>query len=197
MKKPQGAAVKRVWNLIVFAIAILYFLLDAIFATVALPLSRWIGAHRAFAGIHRWILSLRPYPTLALFLVPLIILEPAKPAAAYLVGTGHALLGLVILAVAEILKLVLIERLFSISRDKLLSIPAFAWGYDKYSVAKTWLTSLETWQLAMRWTCVARNIVRRFVTQLRDSPRNSEAYKRCQACLPITAMTARRQRQRI
>jgi hypothetical protein len=197
MKKPQGADVKRIWNLIVFAIAIVYFLLDAIFATVALPLSRWIGAHRAFAGIHRWILSLRPYPTLALFVVPLIILEPAKPAAAYLVGTGHALLGLVILAVAEILKLVLIERLFSISRDKLLSIPAFAWGYGKYSVAKAWLTSLEAWQLAVRWSCVARNIVHRLATQLRDSPRNSEAYKRCQACLPITAMTARRERQRI
>ena len=197
MEKPQGADVKRVWKLIVFAIAILYFLLDAIFATVALPLSRWIGAHRAFAGIRRWILSLRPYPTLALFVVPLIILEPAKPAAAYLVGTGHALLGLVILAVAEILKLVLIERLFSISRDKLLSIPAFAWGYGKYSVAKGWLTSLDAWQLAMRWSCVARNIVRRLATQLRDSPRNSEAYKRCQACLPITAMTARRERQRI
>jgi hypothetical protein len=197
MEKPQGAGLKRVGNLIVFAIAILYFLLDAIFATVAVPLSRWIGAHRAFARIHRWILSLRPYPTLALFVVPLIILEPAKPAAAYLVGTGHALLGLVILAGAEILKIVLIERLFSISRDKLLSIPAFAWGYGKYSVAKGWLTSLEAWQRAVRWGRVARNTAHRLATQLRDSPRQSQTYKRCQACLPIAAMTARRERQRV
>jgi hypothetical protein len=197
MEKPQGADLKRVGNLIVFAIAILYFLLDAIFATVALPLSRWIGAHWAFARIHRWILSLSPYPTLALFVVPLIILEPAKPAAAYLVGTGHALLGLVILASAEILKIVLIERLFSISRDKLLSIPAFAWGYGKYSVAKAWLTSLEAWQLAVRWGRVARSTAHRLATQLRDSPRQSQAYKRCQACLPIAAMTARRERQRV
>jgi hypothetical protein len=39
--------------------------------------------------------------------------------------------GLIVLGVAELLKLVLIERLFGISRDKLMSIPAFAWGYGK------------------------------------------------------------------
>ena len=182
---------KRIWNLIVFAIAILYFLLDAIFATVALPLSRWIGAHRAFAGIHRWILSLRPYPTLALFVVPLIILEPAKPAAAYLVGTGHALLGLVILAVAEILKLVLIERLFSISRDKLLSIPAFAWGYGKYSTAKGWLTSLEAWRVAARWVCMARSAIQRTVSK------RAATFDRSSICFPLRAELAKRPRQRI
>jgi len=89
---------KRIGNLIVFAIAIVYFLLDAIFATIAIPLSRWIAAHWALARIHRWVLSLRPYPTLLLFVIPLIVLEPAKPVAAYLVGTGHAVLGLGILA---------------------------------------------------------------------------------------------------
>jgi AraC-like DNA-binding protein len=34
------------------------------------------------------IVSLRPYPTLALFAVPLIVLEPVKPVAAYLAGTA-------------------------------------------------------------------------------------------------------------
>ena len=82
------------------------------------------------------------------------MLEPAKPIAAYLVGTGHCVLGLAILAIAEILKLVFIERLFSVSRDKLLSIPAFAWGYGKYSAAKARLTSLEAWRVATRWVCI-------------------------------------------
>jgi hypothetical protein len=197
MEKPQGADVKRIWSPIVFAIAILYFLLDAMFATAAVPLSRWIGAHWAFARIHRWVLSLRPYPTLLLFAVPLIILEPAKPAAAYLVATGHGLLGLVILAVAEILKLVLIERLFSVSRDKLLSIPAFAWGYGKYSAAKATLTSLEAWQFAMRWDRVARNNAHRLATNLRGLPSGRQPYERRQGYLPVTATMAARQRQRM
>ena len=182
---------KRVWNLIVFTVAILYFLMDAVFATVAVPLSQWIGANWAFARIHRWIVSLRPYPTLLLFVVPLIVLEPAKPAAAYLVATGHALPGLVVLAIAEILKLVLIERLFSISRDKLLSIPAFAWAYRRYSAAKDWFTSLETWQLAMRWSRDARNAVRSYASARRGSADRRQLY------LPITAATAERQRRRM
>jgi hypothetical protein len=191
MEKPQGAGVKRIWNLIVFTVAILYFLMDAMFATVAVPLSRWVGAHWAFARIHRWILSLRPYPTLLLFVVPLIVLEPAKPAAAYLVATGHALPGLIVLAIAEILKLVLIERLFSISRDKLLSIPAFAWGYRRYSTARDWFTALETWQLAMRWSRVARTAVRRFAFEQRAS------LNRRQLGLPVRATTSERQHRRM
>lgn len=191
MEKPQGADVKRIWNSIVFTVAILYFVMDAMFATVAVPLSRWIGVHWAFERIHRWILSLRPYPTLLLFVVPLIVLEPAKPAAAYLVATGHAVPGLLVLAIAEILKLVLIERLFSVSRDKLLSIPAFAWGYRKYSAARDWFTSLETWQLAMRWSRGARNAVRSLALERRASPDRRQPY------LSITATTSGRQRRRM
>jgi hypothetical protein len=191
VEKPQGADLKRIGNLIVFAIAIVYFLLDAVFATIAIPLSRWIAAHWAFARIHRWILSLRPYPTLLLFVVPLIVLEPAKPIAAYLVGTGHAMLGLAILAIAEILKLVFIERLFSVSRDKLLSIPAFAWGYGKYSAAKGWLTSLEAWRVAMRWICVARNAIQRSVSK------RAATFDRSSICFPLRAEVAKRPRQRI
>jgi hypothetical protein len=183
--------VKRIRNFIVFAIAIAYFLLDAMFATVAIPLSRWIAAHWAFERIQRWILSLRPYPTLLLFVVPLIVLEPAKPAAAYLVATGHALLGLVVLAIAEILKLVLIERLFSVSRDKLLSIPAFAWAYRRYSAAKDWFTSLETCQLAIQWSRLARDAARSLASERGGSPDRRQPY------LPITATTTGRQRHRI
>jgi hypothetical protein len=191
MEKPQGADVKRIRNIIVFAIAIVYFLMDAIFATVAIPLSRWLAAHWAFARVHRWILSLRPYPTLLLFIVPLIVLEPAKPIAAYLVGTGHAMLGLTILAIAEILKLVFIERLFSVSRGKLLSIPAFAWGYGKYSAAKGWLTSLEAWRVAMRWSRIARSTIQRSVSK------RAATFNRSSIFFPLRAEIAKRPRQRI
>jgi hypothetical protein len=190
IEKPHGADVKRIRNIIVFAIAVVYFLMDAIFATVAIPLSRWLAAHLAFARIHRWVLSLRPYPTLLLFIVPLIVLEPAKPIAAYLVGTGHAMLGLAILAIAEILKLVFIERLFSVSRDKLLSIPAFAWGYGKYSAAKAWLTSLEAWRVAMRWNRIVRSTIQRSVSEL---PVSSD---RRHLGFPLRTETAKRPRRR-
>ena len=175
MEKTQGGDVKRLTNLLVFAIAVLYFLLDAIFATVALPLARWIASHWAFARIHRWILSLGPYPTLLLFIIPVILLEPAKPAAAWLVATGHIAMGLSALAIAELLKLVCIERLFSVSRAKLMSIPAFAWAYGKYTSVKECLTSLEAWQAALRWSRVARDAARRLMLEAKRAMARDEA----------------------
>src|ERR1700678_1578445 len=44
--------------------------------------------------------------------------------------------GLICLVVAEILKLILVERLFRVSRNKLMSIPAFALAYGKYIAAR-------------------------------------------------------------
>jgi hypothetical protein len=172
----QGVDVKRIWNLVVFTIAIIYFLMDAIFATVAIPLSKWLAARWCFERIRLWIVSLRPYPTLALFVIPLVILEPAKPVAAYLIATGHVVMGVAVLAICEILKLVIIERLFSISRDKLLSIPAFAWCYGKYAIAKAWLTALPAWQVAMRWRQAAQNLVARLVSEARRSSKRGPTY---------------------
>jgi hypothetical protein len=112
---------------------------------------------------------LRPYPALALFAVPLIILEPVKPVAAYLAATGHVKSGLIVLGVGEILKLVLIERLFDLNRDKLLSIPAFAWAYGKYRLVMDRLETMEAWQMVRRWSRIARFSIRSTLAQLRAS----------------------------
>ena len=123
----------------VFVVAGIYFAVDAAFWAVAKPVIRRLANHWVFDSLRTWVMSLGPYPTLALFVVPVLVLEPAKPVAAYLTATGHIVGGLIVLGVAELLKLVLIERLFSISRDKLMSIPAFAWGYGKFQQARSWV----------------------------------------------------------
>jgi hypothetical protein len=129
--------------------------------------------HWIFGSLRAWIVSLPPYPTLALFALPVALLEPVKPMAAYLVGTGHVATGLISLVVGEILKLVLVERLFSVSPDKLMSIPAFAWLYFKYSAAKDCITSMKAWQLVRRWSLVAQYVIRSQALKLRaaQSPR--------------------------
>jgi hypothetical protein len=45
--------------------------------------------------------------------------------------------------VGELLKLVLVERLFNLTREKLLRIPAFARLYQWYSHALAWLKATE------------------------------------------------------
>ncbi len=160
---------KRFSNVLLVIIAAVYFFLDALFAWIALPIARWISARLEFTRLARWIRSLSPYPTLLLFFVPLIVLEPVKPLAAYLAGTGRLWLGLGLLVVAEILKLVLVERLFSISRDKLMSIPAFAWGFGKYTAVRDWFTALEAWQRVQRFSRITRYAVHRTMRQFRGT----------------------------
>jgi hypothetical protein len=151
--------VNRILRPLILVLAAIYFLVDAIFMTVAGPVADWIAGRFAFGRLRGWIVSLPPYPTLALFAVPLIVLEPVKPVAAYLAATGHMALGLSVLVVGEVLKLVLVERLFSVSRDKLMSIAAFAWAYGRVLQGINWLQSFEAWQtVRRRWRVVQYTI---------------------------------------
>ena len=163
----------RVLKAFVFVLAATYFLVDAIFLSFAKSVANWIAEHWIFESLRAWIVSLPPYPTLALFALPVAILEPVKPMAAYLVGTGHVGTGLAFLVAGEILKLTLIERLFCLSRDKLMSIPAFAWAYWKYRGAKDCITSMKAWQIVRRWSLIAQYVIRGYKLNLKaaQSPR--------------------------
>ncbi len=162
---------KRLLKPIIYVLAGIYFVLDAVFMTVAKPMADWLAQRRIFDGLRRWIVSLRPYPTLALFAVPVIILEPVKPVAAYLAATGHVVLAAEIFVLGEILKLVLVERLFVLGRDKLMSIPAFAWGYRQYRQIMDWFVATDAWQAVRRWGKIAQYKVRSYVLELRTSQR--------------------------
>ena len=65
---------------ITYVLAAVYFLVDAVSMSVAKPISNWVAKHLVLRRLRAWIRSLRPYPSLALFSVPVIILEPVKPA---------------------------------------------------------------------------------------------------------------------
>jgi hypothetical protein len=71
----------------------------------------------------------------------------------------------VTLIVGELLKLVLVERLFSLTRDKLMKIPAFAWAYTKFLEAKAWLKNTEAWQ-AIR---TINQAARQYLTEMKKS----------------------------
>jgi uncharacterized membrane protein len=138
--------VKRILKVLTYVAAGLYLLVDAIFMTIAKPIASWIDKHVPLKRLRDWIRSLPPYPSLALFSVPVIVLEPIKPIAAYLAGTGQFLIAAVTFIFGELLKLVLVERLFSLTREKLMRIPTFARLYGWYSQAMTWLKATEAWR---------------------------------------------------
>jgi hypothetical protein len=54
---------------------------------------------------------------------------------------------------------VLVERLFSLTADKLMKIPAFAWAYGKFRQAKDWLEATQAWQSIQSLSRAARDYV--------------------------------------
>ena len=147
----------RILKPLTYVLAAVYFLVDAVFMPVARPVANWIAGHLVFRRLRVWIRSLSPYASLALFSVPVMILEPVKPLAAYLAATGQWLVSAVTLIVGELLKLVLVERLFSLTRDKLMTIPAFAWAYGKFRDVKAWLEATEAWRTMRRLSRMVRD----------------------------------------
>ena len=140
----------RILNTPVFIVATIYFVVDGVFSYVTRPIAVWIGKMKLFERVRSWITSLRPYPSLALFAVPVIVLEPAKPLSGYLIATGHFFAGAVVFISAEVLKLTVVERLFLLNKNKLLSIPAFAWGYRCWRRMMDAIESLEVWKASRR-----------------------------------------------
>ena len=162
---------KRVTQILKPAIMVLvaaYLVADAIFVHAAKPLADWISKRPILDRFRRWIANLSPYATLAMFCVPLIVLEPVKPFSAYLAATGHVVLGVATFAVAEILKLALVERLFHIGRSKRMSIPAFAWAFARWRQAVIWLESTDAWMMFRRLSWKANFMMRSLVWQIRS-----------------------------
>lgn len=149
-ESPRPKHFRRVMTPIVVVVAVLYFLIDALFLPVVHRCAEWLGRFRLFAGLAAWIASLGPYQTLALFLVPLIVLEPVKPVAVYLFARGQVTYGALVLVIGEVLKIAIVERLFHIGRDKLMTIAAFAWAYDFVKRRLDYLKALPAWQAVVR-----------------------------------------------
>lgn len=139
-------AVKRILKLLTYILAALYLCVDLIFAGIAKPISNWIARRFEMRALRSWIKSLPPYPCLALFSVPVILLEPIKFVAAYIAATGNFIAALFTFAFGELLKIVLIERLFDLTREKLMKISAFAWIYGHYVQAREWIEQSEAWR---------------------------------------------------
>src|ERR1700737_3930866 len=150
----------RIWNTPLFVLAAAYFVLDGLFSYVTRPVAAWLGRMHMFERTRRWIVSLRPYPSLALFAVPVIILESVKPLAGYLVATGHLVAGAITFIAGEVVKLTCVERLFELNRTKLLSIPAFATAYGYWRRMMDALEAMEVWKMSRRLVDEAVRILR-------------------------------------
>ena len=141
---------KGIFKPLVVVVAAIYFVIDALILAALRPLLKRILHLKLFRWIAGWIESLSPYSTLAVFLVPLIVLEPAKPLGAYLLASEHFVSGGLVLVLGEVLKILIVERVFHIGRPKLMTIKWFAWTYGFVVGWLAWLQALPPWQSVRR-----------------------------------------------
>jgi hypothetical protein len=154
------AALGRVLRLPLLALAVLVVLVDDAFRAVVVPAVRALARLRLVQRLEAAIARLPAYGVLALFLVPLAILEPLKIYGLFLFGEGRFIAGILVFVVAKVVGLGLAERLFAIGREKLLSIGWFCACYRLViavrDVVHDWLEKTSFWPRVKRLAAAIR-----------------------------------------
>ena len=135
------------------AVTVFVVLLDDAFRAVVLPAVRALAGLALIRRVEARIAGLPPRAILLLFVVPLAVIEPFKIYALYLIGQGRFAAAVTAFVVAKVVGLGLAERLFAIGRDKLLSIPWFAWCHGRILAIRhrvhEWLQQWRIWRQAV------------------------------------------------
>jgi hypothetical protein len=137
---------------VVTGAVLLYHLLAVLFAPVLRPLWRWLSGLRLFQIIGTWIGRQHPYVVLILLGVPFVAIEPAKYLAVIWGVLGHPVEGTIALIVAEVLSLLICDRIFHAGHERLMRIAWFRrmmeWLIGLRDRALAWTRSTAAW----RWS---------------------------------------------
>ena len=163
-RTPRHPFLRALLRLPLLVGATIYFLIDDVVLAAFRPIVAYLAELRLFARLGEALHRLPPYPTLVLFLVPFVVLEPFKLWALWLLASGRLVPGAIMLAVSHLASIVLIERLFHATRDKLLTIPWFARTYG-------WVMRLYDWSLGRLRATAAWRTASAVLHRLRESLR--------------------------
>src|SRR5262249_10135766 len=83
--------------------------------------------------IESFLARLPPYPALALFGAPALLLLPVKLAALYFLAHGHPALGLITVIAAKVVGTALVARIYTLTCHNLLRIGWFARLHERYT----------------------------------------------------------------
>ena len=103
-----------------YVLAAIYFCADFILVGIALPISKWIGRHLEMRKLRTLVGSLPPYPCLGLVLGTGNSIGTLEIRGGSYGAAGQLIGAIATFIVGELLKLVLIERLFDMTRAKLI-----------------------------------------------------------------------------
>lgn len=121
------------------------------------PLTAFVARLAKWPPLARLEAAVRAAPpriALLLFLLPAVALFPIKLLALWILGRGHALLGIVVIVLAKLLGTAIVGRLFILTESQLMRFAWFAralgwWRATKQRVMET-LRRSAAWRMARR-----------------------------------------------
>jgi hypothetical protein len=119
-------------------------------------LQRW----RPWSRLETAITGLPPYPALAVFALPSLLLLPLKFLALFLIAKGQLVLAGLLFAGAKVVTTALVARLFMLTRPALMRIGWFAWAYSRFipwkEAMEAYVRSSYVWRVGRVWKTRAK-----------------------------------------
>lgn len=129
----------RILRLPLELILTVFILLDEMARPIYRPLIGWVASWQLTHLFERWVAARQRFTILALLAVPFAIVEPLKLIALIWIGKGFVTTGVVTLAFAHLVSFVVIERIYSAGRDKLLTFGWLAYVMGLVTAVRDWL----------------------------------------------------------
>ncbi|TSJ64053.1 hypothetical protein FO470_01775 [Starkeya sp. 3C] len=122
------------------ALCAVVIILDELVRPIYRPLIARIAALRIMHSFERWVGGLHPLVILVLLAIPYAIVEPLKFVGLLWIANGAGRSGTVLFLAAHLVSFVLIERIFSAGRSKLMTIGWMAWVIDTANAVRRRIT---------------------------------------------------------
>lgn len=132
-RRARASAARRaspLWRVLGFLLRLLctpLILLDELVRPLYRPLIARLAALRIMHAFERWIAARSVTTILVLLVVPYVTIEPLKIVALVWIADGWARAGTVLFLLAYLVSFVIIERIYSAGRAKLMTVPWMAW----------------------------------------------------------------------
>lgn len=153
------------WRLVEVPVALLLLFWEWGWRPLSALLAR-LARLRIVARLESWIVSLPPYPALAMFALPAVALLPLKLLALWLIAGGHALQAALLFVAAKVIGTALVARLFALLRPKLMTIGWFRRGYDLVMPWKEHVFTVIRSSWAWRYGRILKDRVARLLRRL-------------------------------
>jgi hypothetical protein len=134
-------------------------------------LMRWLGRIPPVRWVEARIARLPPYAAMTLYVLPWLVLLPAKVLGLWLIGSGRAVTGIAVFVLAKVAGTAILARLFTLTKPALLTV---GWFLRLYSWFTAWrdrlyayVRSLRAWQAARAWVARAKAAAARLVGRVR------------------------------